>query len=54
MTALDVAAALAYFNEVSRTIGRYFQGIDVLLSPTSGQPPPKHGVVNQNAPGIAA
>jgi len=23
-----------------------------LLSPTSGQPPPKHGVVNQNAPGI--
>jgi amidase len=52
MTALDVANALAYFNEVSRTIGRYFQNIDVLLSPTSGQPPPKHGVVNQNAPGI--
>ncbi len=52
MSGLEVAAALAYFNDVSRTIGRYFQDIDVLLSPTSGQPPPRHGVVNQNAPGI--
>ncbi|HTL00222.1 MAG TPA: amidase family protein [Pseudomonadales bacterium] len=52
MTALDVATALHYFNVVSRKIGQYFEGIDVLLSPTSGQPPPKHGVVNQNAPGI--
>ncbi len=52
MTAFDVAGALDYFNSVSRKIGQYFQGIDVLLSPTSGQPPPKHGVVNQNAPGI--
>jgi len=52
MSGLDVANALAYFNGVSRTVGRYFQGIDVLLSPTAAQPPPRHGVIDQNAPGI--
>ena len=52
MTAFHVAAALAYFNEVSRAVAQYFEGIDVLLSPTSAQPPPKHGVIDQNAPGI--
>ncbi|HET6474440.1 MAG TPA: amidase family protein [Pseudomonadales bacterium] len=52
MTAFDVVAALAYFNEVSRRVAQYFEGIDVLLSPTSAQPPPKHGVIDQNAPGI--
>ncbi len=54
MSGFDVADAMAYFNGVSRTVGAYFQGIDVLLSPTAGQPPPKHGVVDQNAPGIDA
>ena len=52
MTAFDVVAALAYFNEVSRRVAHYFESIDVLLSPTSAQPPPKHGVIDQNAPGI--
>jgi len=54
MSALDVADALAYFNGVSRGIGRYFEGIDVLLSPVAAQPPPRHGVIDQNAPGIDA
>ena len=54
MSGFDVAHAMAYFNVVSRTVGAYFQGIDVLLSPTSAQPPPRHGVVDQNAPGIDA
>jgi amidase len=54
MSGFDVADAMAYFNRVSRAVGAYFQGIDVLLSPTSGQPPRRHGVVDQNAPGIDA
>jgi amidase len=52
MSGLEVADAMTYFNGVSRSIGRYFQNIDVLLSPTSAQPPPRHGVIDQNAPGI--
>jgi amidase len=52
MTGLDVADALGYFNGVSRKVGHYFETIDVLLSPVAAQPPPKHGVIDQNAPGI--
>jgi amidase len=49
MSGFDVAEANAYFNGLSRSIARDFQTFDVLLSPVSGQPPPPHGVVNQNA-----
>jgi amidase len=52
MTAFDVAAALGYFNAVSRDVARYFETFDVLLSPVAAQPPPKHGLIDQNAPGI--
>jgi len=52
MTAFDLVAALGYFNEVSRRVAQYFETIDVLLSPTAAQPPPRHGVIDQNAPGI--
>jgi amidase len=52
MSGFDVVDALAYFNGVSRSVGRYFEDIDVLLSPVAAQPPPKHGVIDQNAAGI--
>ena len=35
-----------------RAVDQFGQVIDVLLSPTSAQPPPRHGVIDQNAPGI--
>ena len=52
MSGFDVMDALAYFNGVSRSVGRCFEDIDVLLSPVAAQPPPKHGVIDQNAAGI--
>jgi len=51
-SAVDVLKALAYFNGLSRKVGAYFETIDVLVTPTAGTPPPRHGTIAQNAEGV--
>lgn len=39
VTAADYATALNYMQSVSRQIGRFFEKVDILLTPTVAQPP---------------
>ncbi|UQE75947.1 amidase family protein [Gordonia sp. PP30] len=43
---LDLAAAGAVFTAVSRTVGEFFTGYDVLLTPTTNHPPMELGYLN--------
>ncbi|MBK5502501.1 amidase [Peribacillus sp. TH14] len=54
MTAVELLQALDIMNMVSRTIGDFFKDYDVLLTPTTGQPPLLLGQLNANAPGVSA
>lgn len=50
---LEVAAGLAVFNEVMRSIGSMFEQFDLLLSPVLAQLPPEVGVLNYNDSGYS-
>lgn len=52
LSATDVVRALSYFNGLSRRVGSYFETFDVLVTPTTGGPPPRHGAIAQNADGL--
>ena len=39
---------------MSRIVGRFFENIDVLVTPTIAKPPVPHGEVNQNRAGMTA
>lgn len=42
-SAAEFAAAVSYFQQVGRVLGRFFTEYDVLLTPTLGTPPPLVG-----------
>ncbi|XOK64605.1 amidase family protein [Paenibacillus elgii] len=46
LTAIDISA------KASRSVGRFFEQVDVLLSPTIASPPLPLGVLNANDPEI--
>ena len=54
MTALDLIGALNYVNRISRETASEFQNFDVLVTSTTCAPPPVHGTLNQNDPGLGA
>ena len=53
MSAMDMVAASAAFNTISRQCGRFFERYDVLLSPTTSREAQPLGAFNQNQPGIS-
>jgi len=44
-SARDLSLALRYLQDVSRTLGAFFERHDVILTPTLGQPPPLVGAL---------
>ncbi|RPH61307.1 MAG: amidase [Chloroflexi bacterium] len=49
LTAADYAAAARYLQSTAREIGRFFEGCDVLLTPTLSRPPAKIGELQPTA-----
>ena len=49
LKASDYARAMRYLQSVSREIGRFFEGYDVLLTPVLSQPPVKIGALKPSA-----
>ncbi len=41
-------AALDYMNQARRRLGAFFEGFDLLLTPTCAVPPPRHGLYGLN------
>ncbi|QRN97591.1 amidase [Archangium violaceum] len=48
LTATELQLAFATVNQVTRAVGRFFTGYDLLLTPTVAVPPYKLGVVDAN------
>ncbi|MEV8635408.1 amidase [Streptosporangium sp. NPDC051023] len=48
--ALDLMAALDAQNRVSRSVGAFFAGYDLLVTPTLGQLPAPHGILRYDDP----
>lgn len=46
--AAEFAAAIGGMHQTARQLGRHFQNVDVILTPTLAMPPPKLGVMDQN------
>jgi amidase len=53
-TAVNLLDAMAHGNLISRDVGRFFQNVDVFLSPTITRPPVLLGELNQNRKGMTA
>ena len=53
VSAGEYASAVRYLQRASRTIGAFFEGIDLFLTPTLGTPPMPHGAL-QPKPGELA
>ena len=53
-TAVDLLKSLDHGGQLSRLVGRFFQNIDVFVTPTIAKPPAPHGEVNQNRAGMTA
>jgi amidase len=49
-SALDVCAMLDAQNRVSRSVGAFFTGYDLLVTPTLAQPPAPHGTFDYDDP----
>ena len=50
--AVDLLHALEVNNRISRVVGGFFQKYDILLTPTTAQPPLQLGTLNANAPDL--
>ncbi|MEV1172091.1 amidase [Nonomuraea sp. NPDC049784] len=50
-SALDMLAALNAQNRVSRSVGAFFTGYDLLVTPTLGRLPAPHGTLRFDGPG---
>lgn len=48
LSALELSAAMRQINAVSRSVGRFFSDVDVLMTPTTATPAPKLGVLDQD------
>jgi amidase len=53
-TAVDLLDAMAHGNLLSREVGRFFETVDVLLTPTIARPPAPLGELNQDRQGMTA
>jgi amidase len=53
-SACDLQRALDYHYSVSRAFGRFFEDIDVLVTPTLSRPPVPHGELDQNDASLSA
>jgi amidase len=53
-SAMDLINAMAYGNVVARRVGQFFEGIDVLVSPTAARPPVQLGEIDQDRAGLSA
>lgn len=53
-TAVDLLQSMEYGGSLSRTVGRFFEDIDVLVTPTIAKRPAPHGEVDQNRAGLTA
>lgn len=53
-TAVDLLQSMEYGGSLSRAVGRFFEDIDVLVTPTIAKPPAPHGEVDQNRAGLTA
>ena len=53
-SAVDLLKSLDYGGRLSRIVGRFFEGLDVFVTPTIAKPPAPHGEVNQNRAGMTA
>jgi amidase len=51
-SAADHYEVLHNMNAVSRSLGEYFQQVDLILTPTLAVVPPKHGIYNLNQPDV--
>jgi amidase len=51
LSALDLLAALDAQNRVTRAVGEFFTGHDLLVTPTLGQLPAPHGTLRYDDPG---
>ena len=49
VSAGDYASAQRYLQRTARTLGRFFEDVDVLLTPTLGAPPVLHGALQPTA-----
>jgi amidase len=53
-TAVDLLNAMAYGNTLSRQVGRFFETVDVLVTPTIARVPAPLGEINQDRKGMTA
>jgi len=53
-TAVELLNAMAYGNLLSREVGRFFKGVDVLMTPTLARVPAPLGELDQNRVGMTA
>ena len=53
-SAVDLLKSLDHGGRLSRIVGRFFEGLDVFVTPTIAKPPAPHGEVNQNRAGMTA
>ena len=54
VTALELLYAQAHGNMLSRSVGAFFENVDVLVTPTIARPPVPLGELNQNQKGMSA
>ena len=53
-SAVDLLKSLDHGGRLSRIVGRFFEDLDVFVTPTIAKPPAPHGEVNQNRAGMTA
>jgi amidase len=53
-SAMDLINAMAYGNVVTRKVAQFFEGFDVLVSPTAARPPVRLGEIDQDRAGLSA
>ncbi len=53
-SAMDLVRAMDHGGAVSRSVGAFFEGVDVMVTPTIGRPPAPHGEIDQDRAGIGA
>jgi amidase len=53
-SAVDLLKSLEYSGKLSRLVGRFFQDVDVFVTPTIARPPAPHGEINQDRAGMTA
>ncbi|MFZ0565926.1 MAG: amidase family protein [Chlamydiales bacterium] len=53
-SALDLLKSMEYGGRLSRVVGRFFEDIDIFVTPTLAKPPVPHGEMDQNRKGMTA